>query len=367
MSFSSICGLTSQFKFCGNCFRLDSYRGCNFGCEYCFVNNKRDCWLKGIGGSLQPKPLNPQHLQRLLDGSYISEFVIFLADMVSKKMPLHFGGMSDPFNYAEKKYRITLKMLRILNSHRHPVMISTKAGINQITDRHLKYCDPDLVAFQISISSLNQKFISSIERSSPSIKDRVKLIRKLKSLGYWVSIRIQPLVYLKDALEIVSELSDEVDFITVEHLKIMPGNWKVMKGLLEKVGCGIIKDFQFVRYAYSMYPEVKYQNIMRIKEVCKCKLGVGDNDLHYLSDSNNCCGIDCINANFDNWHKYNTMAMRMGLKGKPFSDIPVPYNLNTGTIFSGKYNTKPIKYFVDRFRKKYNRQLYKRDGLIFNG
>ena len=354
---------TSQFRFCGNCFRLDSYRGCNFGCVYCFVNAKAEGILKGSTSDTVPKPISFKSLEKLFQSENVAKTTRFARALVKRKTPLHFGGISDPFNYAEKKYRITLKMLRILNSHRHPVMISTKAGINQITDRHLKYCDPDLVAFQISISSLNQKFISSIERSSPSIKDRVKLIRKLKSLGYWVSIRIQPLVYLKDALEIVSELSDEVDFITVEHLKIMPGNWKVMKGLLEKVGCGIIKDFQHVRFAYSMYPEVKYQNIMRIKEVCKCKLGVGDNDLHYLSDSNNCCGIDCINANFDNWHKYNTMAMRQGLVSDPITDEPLQSSRASGIPDN---NTKPIKYFVDRFRKKYNRQLYKRDGLIFN-
>ena len=30
--------LTSQFKFCPNAFRIDLYRGCDFGCKYCFAN-----------------------------------------------------------------------------------------------------------------------------------------------------------------------------------------------------------------------------------------------------------------------------------------------------------------------------------------
>ena len=30
--------LTQQFRFCGNPFRLDFYRGCDFGCKYCFAN-----------------------------------------------------------------------------------------------------------------------------------------------------------------------------------------------------------------------------------------------------------------------------------------------------------------------------------------
>ena len=31
---------TSQFPMCGNAFRCDTYKGCSFGCEYCFANNR---------------------------------------------------------------------------------------------------------------------------------------------------------------------------------------------------------------------------------------------------------------------------------------------------------------------------------------
>ena len=30
--------LTQQFKHCGNPFRIDVYKGCDFGCNYCFAN-----------------------------------------------------------------------------------------------------------------------------------------------------------------------------------------------------------------------------------------------------------------------------------------------------------------------------------------
>ena len=30
---------TSQFVMCGNCFRADMYKGCAFGCDYCFAND----------------------------------------------------------------------------------------------------------------------------------------------------------------------------------------------------------------------------------------------------------------------------------------------------------------------------------------
>ena len=30
----------NQFKMCGNPFRIDTYRGCSFGCRYCFANSR---------------------------------------------------------------------------------------------------------------------------------------------------------------------------------------------------------------------------------------------------------------------------------------------------------------------------------------
>ena len=33
--------ITQQFRFCGNPFRIDMYRGCDFGCQYCFANARQ--------------------------------------------------------------------------------------------------------------------------------------------------------------------------------------------------------------------------------------------------------------------------------------------------------------------------------------
>ena len=49
-----------------------------------------------------------------------------------------------------------------------------------------------------------------------------------------------------------------------------------------------------------------------MKAISKCPIGCGDNDLHFMSDSDNCCGIDTINSNFDGWIKYNSMYLNKG-------------------------------------------------------
>ena len=358
MSTNSSLALTSQFRFCGNCFRLDSYRGCNFGCKYCIINAKMNSCLKGNTSETTPVSNNPSHLALMLkqNEDEVAKSNKFIWTLAHNRVPLHFGGISDPFNYFERRCETTLEMMKILNRHNYPFMLSTKGGIKQVTNTHLNLCDKDTSVFQISITSLHQNFVHVIEKSSPPVKERIQLIHKLKDKGYWVSIRIQPLVHLEDAMEIVDKYSSLVNFITVEHLKIMPCNWTKMRELLKVVGFSAARNFHHTRYIYEMYSEIKYRNIMELKKVCKCKMGVGDNSLHYLSDSFNCCGIDCINPNFDNWLKYNTMAIYLGLKTQPVTDIPLSESRASRIP---KHNTKPLQYFVDKFKPIYNRQLYR--------
>ena len=40
--------LTQQFKHCGNPFRIDVYKGCDFGCNYCFANCRGGNLEKGF-------------------------------------------------------------------------------------------------------------------------------------------------------------------------------------------------------------------------------------------------------------------------------------------------------------------------------
>ena len=47
--YTSPLGITSQFYFCGNPFRLDVYKGCTVGCKYCFINNQHSNNVKNNG------------------------------------------------------------------------------------------------------------------------------------------------------------------------------------------------------------------------------------------------------------------------------------------------------------------------------
>lgn len=276
--------MTQQFKHCGNPFRIDTYKGCDFGCKYCFVNAR--------GGNL-----NKQF--QIADFSVIEKnfYKAFEEDketknltieMLRHKVPLHLGGMADPFQSREDTYRLTYKLLELTKKYNYPMIISTKTSY--LDECYLNVLDNNIHAFQISLMSMDENFIRKFETNTPSPQDRKQFAQDLKDSGFWVGIRIQPMININEATDVVKEMSPIVNYITVEHIKIGNDNSNKRQMFIDMnlnpndfVSCG--REYEFKT-------DIKRKNIELLKSISKCPIGCGDNDLHELSDSNNCCGID---------------------------------------------------------------------------
>ena len=91
--------------------------------------------------------------------------------------------------------------------------------------------------------------------------------------------------------------------------------------------------------------EIKIKNIEKLKELFN-PIGVGDNNLNYLSDSDNCCGLD---LKYDNWLKYNAMYLRKNSK----ENIWTP-NCSCRNVFSSdmRGSCSTLKEYVDDYINK---------------
>ena len=292
--------LTQQFKHCGNPFRIDTYKGCDFGCKYCFANNRGG----GIKKAWQVADFSviENYFHKAFDEPN-KEFKNITIEMLRHKVPLHLGGMSDPFQEREKEYKLTYKLLELTKKYHYPMVMSTKQSY--LDGEYREVLDPSIHAFQISLMSMDEDYIRKFETNTPNPKDRLQFIKDLRDAGFWVSIRIQPLVNLEEAKKVVKQCSEIVNYITVEHIKI--GNDNSNKVELFKMFNLNPLDFTSSGREYELKTDIKRKNIEELKAISKCPIGCGDNDLHELSDSHNCCGIDTINENFNNWIKYNAM------------------------------------------------------------
>lgn len=294
---------TSQFVMCGNCFRADTYKGCSFGCDYCFANNRggkfeRDFAITDVG-------LMRKWFHQAIEENDTSNIK---KEFLNHRVPIHLGGLSDPFQDAEWKYGITYDFLKLSKDYNYPVNISTKTC--HLPDKYWDILDPNIHTFSISILGYNDYYVRLWEKHTPTAKQRIEFVKELKKRGFWVSIMIQPIIDMEEVLELIKNSDSYVDYYTVEHLKLPLDNSKVCNELiarLNNIKVGLVAKGR----EYEFDTHTKLLNIQKIKAATKVKIGCGDNELHALSDSLNCCGIDLMPPAFSNWFKYNSMYIKM--------------------------------------------------------
>lgn len=335
-------GLTQQFRHCGNPFRIDTYRGCDFGCEYCFASNRK--------GNFEfiPQVADIDKIARLfskaLDGNEPTNNITI--ELIRHRVPLHLGGMSDPFQKREWKYEATYELLKLSNKYNYPIIMSTKQA--HLPDKYWEVLNPQLHAFQISLFTDDIDLIGKFERNTPSPDERIAFIKQLHEKGFWVGVRLQPLVEIDSAVSLVKKLNGYINYLTVEHLKIASDNKEVARKLFA-ISPYSVDDYKCTGRNYQLKRDVKLKNVQAIKEVCKCPVGCGDNDLHEESDSNCCCGVDTINQNFDNWLKYNSMNINMsGRTDYWYPKCNCHGSFNSGCIIKGA----DFKGYVDNYMEK---------------
>ena len=278
-------------------------------------------------------------------------------ELLRKRVPLHFGGMSDPFQPAEKKERLSLKFLKLTRDYNYPVQISTKTA--NLGEEYFNALNPSIHAFQVSLMGTTDEFIREYEKRTPLPMQRIRFIRELKERGFWVGLRLQPLIDFNEAIKVVEEVGDDVDFIGVEHIKTPTDNKDIRAFLEKKIGVSNFYRSPLGNRGMEIKPNIKKRNIEALRGYCKCPIGAADNDLHGLSDTRNCCGLDTINENFSGWLKYNSLAIGKGEKDPWYPRGNVSGVFNSECRVRG-YN---FKDYVDKYIEE-NKGFFDGDLLM---
>ena len=273
--------MSSKFAICGVPIRLDSYKTCSFGCEYCFANCRT---VMGFEKEVQIG--NIQWLERYLKKIYEDENVNyrnFLDVLMYQRYTWHGGGMSDPFQPIEQKYHITRQIIDLANKYDVNILFSTKS--DTVYDCNIK---PELHSFQLSVSNTNNR--KDIEPNVPNIEKRYKFYRDLKDNGFRVGIRIQPFIPRVTNLEILDMFHD-ADHFTIEGLKFVPQN-EEQKRKLSKI-TGIWQGDMVQMGLLNIKPEKRlrlYKPFIEKLEKMGASYSLADNDLHHLGNNYCCCG-----------------------------------------------------------------------------
>jgi len=350
---------TTQFYFCPIPLRLDSYSGCQHNCLYCFANTSMQ---KFIGAkdkrivknydnviSTSVKPTSYEAVRKYFDVAFngkkntFREQEAIAVECLKRRVPIHFGGMSDPFQPIEKHKQVTLSILKVLKSYNYPLIISTK---NKLICDNIYYDilkDYENLKIQVSLIDDRQEIVNMLETGlgTNSVQDRLDIFDKYADK--WTAIRIQPVIPMltEPRLEqlIILAHNHKVNHVVIEGLKLFTSNKLVNNRISEVFKKLTGKPFDLVSYYKSIGATFsgndlelptwrKLEYILpvkrRIKALGNMTLGVADNDLRLLGDMPCCCGIKEGEKGFENIIKHNIGFSNFRARDK---QVPITYDL----------------------------------------
>ncbi len=171
----------------GMMYSMNPYQGCEHGCVYCYARNSHEFWGYSAGLDFERRILvkktAPQLLEKLLKKKTWDAHTIVIS------------GNTDCYQPAEKKYHITRQCLELFLKYKHPVGIITKNALITRDLQILKALAKDnLVAVNISITSLSEDTRRILEPRTTTIKKRLKTVKILSDNGIPVNVMLAPII-----------------------------------------------------------------------------------------------------------------------------------------------------------------------------
>jgi len=151
--------------FPGGGYAINPYIGCEHDCKYCYARfmrrftNHKEEW-----GAFVDAKIN---IDEVLEKQILKY----------KKVHIYLGTVTDPYQPAEKKYKLSRKILKILSKTDNSISILTKSSlVLRDLDIIKKFKDIDI---NFTINTLDEKWREHIEPNAPTIKERLEAIKKL--------------------------------------------------------------------------------------------------------------------------------------------------------------------------------------------
>jgi DNA repair photolyase len=188
---------------------INPYTGCTHGCIYCYAN-----FMRRFTG----------HREKW--GDFV-DVKINAPDLVSESFKKYrgkaitIGSVCDPYQPAEKEYKITRKLLEKLIVFPCRFDIITKSDLVVRDIDLLKRFSEIIVAF--SFSSFDDKIRKEIEPGAPSPRRKFEALKKLSKFGIKTAVFISPIFpEITDWRRIIKKTKEFASEYWFENLNVYP-------------------------------------------------------------------------------------------------------------------------------------------------
>jgi len=198
-------------------YAMNPYVGCSHSCRYCYAAfMRRFTGHKEKWGEFVDVKINAPEL---------------LAKEIKKRQKgrVWVSGVCDPYQVAEKKYKLTKRCLEIFLENQWPVTIQTKSALVLRDIEILEKFKDIEVGF--SITTADEKIRKLFEPGASPIKERIHALDVLHSRGIRTFAMIAPI--LPGAEGLIEELRGKVDYVLIDRLNYFYANWIYVENKME--------------------------------------------------------------------------------------------------------------------------------------
>src|SRR5690349_9859533 len=168
-------------------YSVNPYRGCSHGCSYCYARPGHEYLGMSAGLDFETKVLVKSRAAEL--------FREFLARPSWNPETIMLSGVTDCYQPAERRFRITRACVEVAAECRQPIGVITKnALVTRDIDLFAKLAEHRAISVALSITTLDAKLARVMEPQTSSPEARLRAIRELTAAGIRTTVMTAPII-----------------------------------------------------------------------------------------------------------------------------------------------------------------------------
>jgi DNA repair photolyase len=245
---------------------INPYRGCEFGCHYCYARYTHEFMEMWDGRDFERKIYAKVEAPERLRAE--------LRQGRDKGLPIALGTATDPYQPAERQFAITRRMLEVFADFRGLDLSITTKSVLILRDVDLlqSLAVQHRFSVHMTVTTHLERLARLLEPKAPTPAQRLEAVRKLAQAGIRVGVNAMPVLPgLNDTPRMLEELAAQAAqagarFLYGNVLFLMPSAMKQFMPFLEKEFPRLVKRYRklYARSAYlrGEYPE-KITNLLK--------------------------------------------------------------------------------------------------------
>lgn len=194
-------------------YSINPYRGCEHGCIYCYARPSHAYLNLSPGLDFETRIFAKVNAAEVLaeelgKPSYVCETISL-------------GANTDPYQPAEREWKLTRAILEVMSQCGQPVgIVSKSALVERDLDILAPMAEKGLAAVFISVTTLDHALARRMEPRASAPSRRIEAIRRLSRAGVPVGVMVAPVVpFLTDAeMERILETARDAGAVSAGYI-----------------------------------------------------------------------------------------------------------------------------------------------------